>query len=160
MTTAPDPRLARLLTAMRSLHGGDFRRRVVVAGDDEVAEICALFNEIADRNQSFMAELNRVGSAVGRDGRLGERLAPVPGEGDWRTAVAAANTLMDNLTRPLIETSRVVEAVAHGDLSHDAAVDGRGEVAALGETLNVMIASLRTFAAEVTRVAREVGTEG
>ncbi|HEV2634210.1 MAG TPA: HAMP domain-containing protein [Actinocrinis sp.] len=160
MTTAPDPRLARLLAAMRSLHGGDFRRRVVVAGDDEVAEICALFNEIADRNQSFMTELNRVGTAVGRDGRLGERLAPVPGQGDWRTAVNAANTLMDDLTRPLIETSRVVAAVAHGDLSHDAAVDGAGEVAALGETLNAMIASLRTFAAEVTRVAREVGTEG
>jgi signal transduction histidine kinase/HAMP domain-containing protein len=160
VTTAPDPRLARLLAAMRSLHAGDFRRRVIVAGDDEVAEISALFNEIADRNQSFMAELNRVGSAVGLDGRLGERLAPVPDKGDWSTAVQAANTLMDNLTRPLIETSRVIAAVAHGDLSHDAAVDGSGEVAALGQTLNAMIAILRTFAAEVTRVAREVGTEG
>jgi signal transduction histidine kinase/HAMP domain-containing protein/CheY-like chemotaxis protein len=160
LTLAPDPRLARLLTALRGLHSGDFRRRVVVAGDDEVAEICTLVNEIADRNQSFMAELARVGSAVGREGRLGERLAPVRGEGDWRTAVEAANTLMDNLSHPLIEAGRVLAAVAHGDLTQDAAVGGEGEVAALGETINAMSATLRTFAAEVTRVAREFGSEG
>jgi signal transduction histidine kinase/HAMP domain-containing protein/CheY-like chemotaxis protein len=160
VTLGPDPRLGRLLTTLRALHSGDFRRRVVVAGDDEVAEICMLVNEIADRNQAFTAELGRVGAAVGREGRLGERLAPPRGEGDWRTAVDTANTLMDNLTSPLIEAGRVLAAVAHGDLAQEAAVSGEGEVAALGGTINAMTATLRTFAAEVTRVAREFGSEG
>jgi signal transduction histidine kinase/HAMP domain-containing protein/CheY-like chemotaxis protein len=145
---------------MRAVHDGDFRRRVVVAGDDEVAEICSLFNEVAARNQAFAAELARVGTAVGRDGRLGERIAPLDGEGDWRAAVQSANRLIDGLAGPLVATSRVIAAVAAGDLSHDTALDGLGEVAELGASINAMIGTLRTFAAEVTRVAREFGSEG
>jgi signal transduction histidine kinase/HAMP domain-containing protein/CheY-like chemotaxis protein len=160
VTAAPDPRISRLLTAMRAVHDGDFRRRVVVAGDDELAEICTLFNEVAARNQAFSAELARVGTAVGRDGRLGERIAPLDGEGDWRAAVEAANKLIDGLAGPLVATGKVIAAVAAGDLSHDTALDGLGEVAELGASINAMIATLRTFAAEVTRVAREFGSEG
>ena len=95
-----------------------------------------------------------------RDGLLHERLSRGGGEGDWRVAADAANTLMDDLTRPLVETSRALAAVADGDLSQRPMVSGQGDVAELAETINSMTATLRIFASEVTRVAREVGTDG
>ena len=78
-----DPRLERILGALRAVRDGDFRRRIVVSGDDVVAEICVLCNDIAEANQGYLAELERVGAAVGRDGTLGQRLAPGAGAGDW-----------------------------------------------------------------------------
>ena len=155
-----DPRLTRLLAAMRSVEAGDFRKRVVTTGDDIVTEICASFNAIAERNREFKDELVRVSEAVGGDGLLGQRLAPSGGDGDWRSAVGAANRLLDDLTQPLVETSRVLAAVADGDLSQHVEAGGRGEVAVLAETMNSMTGTLRTFASEVTRVAREYGSEG
>jgi len=145
---------------MRAVQAGDFGRRAPVTGDDVVAEICTVFNDIADRNQHFKDELARVGGAVARNGLLHERLSQPDGGGDWRAAVDAANTLMDGLTRPLVETSRVLAAVADGDLSQRSTLSGQGDVADLAETINSMTATLRIFASEVTRVAREVGTDG
>jgi signal transduction histidine kinase/HAMP domain-containing protein/CheY-like chemotaxis protein len=160
-----DVGLTRLLAAMRAIQAGDFGKRAPVAADDVVAddviaEICTVFNDIADRNQHFRDELARVGGAVARNGLLHERLSQADGGGGWPAAVDAANALMDDLTRPLVETSRVLAAVADGDLSQYSTVSGQGDVAVLAETINSMTATLRTFASEVTRVAREVGTEG
>jgi signal transduction histidine kinase/HAMP domain-containing protein/CheY-like chemotaxis protein len=145
---------------MRAVQAGDFSARVPVTGDDAIAEICAAFNEIAERNQGFTAELLRVGGAVAREGLLHERICPTDGGGGWRAGADAANTLLDDLTRPLLETSRVLAAVADGDLSQRSAVSGQGDVAGLAHTINSMTATLLIFASEVTRVAREVGTEG
>ena len=152
--------LAQLLAGLRAVQAGDFGTQVPVAGDDVVAELCAAFNEIAERNQRFKDELVRVSGAVARDGLLRERISPADGGGDWRAAVDAANTLMDDLTLPLVETSRVLAAVADGDLSQRSKVSGQGDVAELAETINSMTTTLLIFASEVTRVAREVGTEG
>src|SRR5260221_6293505 len=155
-----DASLVRLLAAMRAVQAGDFRKRAPVTGDDVVAEICTVFNEIADANQRFKDELVRVGGAVAKDGMLDERISPARGGGDWQAAVDAANRLMDGLTRPLVETSRVLAAVADGDLSQWSTVSAQGDIAELAETINSMTLTLRIFASEVTRVAREVGTEG
>ncbi|MFE2757471.1 HAMP domain-containing protein [Actinosynnema sp. NPDC059335] len=163
MTTAQDDTdvtLARLLTAMREMKDGNFRRRLVVPRDGVTAELAEVFNEIAERNQWLVGELVRVRQAVGQEGRLGERLVPSTATGGWATAGEAVNGLIEDLTRPTAELSRVLAAVAEGDLSQEIVVDARGEVAALVESFNSMTATLRTFAGEVTRVAREIGTDG
>ncbi|MBB5801655.1 HAMP domain-containing protein/signal transduction histidine kinase/CheY-like chemotaxis protein [Saccharothrix ecbatanensis] len=163
MTTAQDDTdvtLARLLTAMREMKDGNFRRRLVVPKDGVTAEIAEVFNEIAERNQWLVGELVRVRQSVGQEGRLGERLTPSPATGGWATAADSVNGLIDDLTRPTAELSRVLAAVAEGDLSQEMVVDARGDVAALVESFNSMTATLRTFAGEVTRVAREIGTDG
>ncbi len=160
MSNAPDPRLIRLLSAMRAVSGGDLRRRVVPSGDDEIAEICALFNEMAERERHLSAQLARVADAVGREGRLSERLTPPDAAGGGRASTDAANALLDRLTAPLLDTRRVIEAVARGDLTRRMRVEAGGDVAALAETVNEMVDTLSAFTAEVTRVAREVGSEG
>ncbi|WP_433262301.1 HAMP domain-containing protein [Actinosynnema sp. CS-041913] len=162
MTTAQDDTdvtLARLLTAMREMRDGNFRRRLVVP-PGPVGELAEVFNEIAERNQWLVGELVRVRQVVGQEGRLGERLAPGAGPMGWSMAAEAVNGLIDDLTRPTTELSRVLAAVAQGDLSQEITATGRGEVATLVESFNSMTATLRTFAGEVTRVAREVGTDG
>nr|WP_194283072.1 HAMP domain-containing protein [Saccharothrix syringae] len=145
---------------MREMRDGNFRRRLVVPRGGVGAELAEAFNEIAERNQWLVGELTRVRQSVGQEGILGERLAPSTGTGGWELAAGAVNGLIDDLTRPTAELSRVLAAVAEGDLSQEIVVDARGEVAALVESFNSMTATLRTFAGEVTRVAREVGTEG
>ncbi|MBS2538793.1 HAMP domain-containing protein [Catenulispora sp. NF23] len=155
-----DPRLERILGALRAVRDGDFRRRIVVSGDDVVAEICVLCNDIAEANQGYLAELERVGAAVGRDGTLGQRLAPGVGVGDWERQRETVNTLLDDLARPLLDTGRVLAAIAQGDLSQQVAVDGRGDLADVGRTLDDMRLTLRTLASEVTRVAGEIGSDG
>ncbi|MEY9860860.1 signal transduction histidine kinase/HAMP domain-containing protein [Catenulispora sp. GAS73] len=155
-----DPRLERILGALRAVRDGDFRRRIVVSGDDVVAEICVLCNDIAEANQGYLAELERVGAAVGRDGALGQRLAPGAGAGDWERQRETVNVLLDDLARPLLDTGRVLAAIAQGDLSQQVVVDGRGDLADVGRTLDDMRLTLRTLASEVTRVAGEIGSDG
>ena len=155
-----DPRLERILGALRAVRDGDFRRRIVVSGDDVVAEICVLCNDIAEANQGYLAELERVGAAVGRDGTLGQRLAPGAGTGDWERQRETVNALLDDLARPLLDTGRVLAAIAQGDLSQQVVVDGRGDLADVGRTLDDMRLTLRTLASEVTRVAGEIGSDG
>ena len=154
-----DPRLERILGALRAVRDGDFRRRIVVSGDDVVAEICVLCNDIAEANQGYLAELERVGAAVGRDGRW-----PAPGPrrraGDWERQRETVNALLDDLARPLLDTGRVLAAIAQGDLSQQVVVDGRGDLADVGRTLDDMRLTLRTLASEVTRVAGEIGSDG
>ncbi|MEU4804453.1 HAMP domain-containing protein [Actinosynnema sp. NPDC023587] len=144
---------------MREMRDGNFRRRLVVP-QGRAGELAEVFNEIAERNQWLVGELVRVRQAVGQEGRLAERLAPGSGPVGWEMAADSVNGLIDDLTRPTTELSRVLAAVAEGDLSQEITVTGRGEVATLVESFNSMTATLRTFAGEVTRVAREVGTDG
>src|SRR5260370_32403257 len=106
-----DASLVRLLAAMRAVQAGDFRKRAPVTGDDVVAEICTVFNEIADANQRFKDEMVRVGGAVAKDGVLDERISQAPGGGAWQAAVDAANRPMDGLTRTLGEPSPVLAGV-------------------------------------------------
>jgi HAMP domain-containing protein/signal transduction histidine kinase/CheY-like chemotaxis protein len=165
--------LNRLLAALSAMRDGNFRKRLTVSGDGVMAEIAAVFNEVADRNLHLTGELARVRRVVGREGKLTERLDPGACEGSWAAAIEASNELVDDLARPVSEVGRVLSAVADGDLeqrmelrSH--ATDGsdgavrplRGEFLKVARTVNNLVDQLSAFTDEVTRVALEVGTEG
>ncbi|MFI5977076.1 HAMP domain-containing protein [Streptomyces sp. NPDC051452] len=171
-TTAVDTAaLNRLLAALVSMRDGNFRKRLTVSGDGVMSEIAAVFNEVADRNLHLTGELSRVRRMVGREGKLTERLETGASEGSWATAIDNSNALVDDLVWPVSEVSRVLTAVAEGDLSprmelRTQAADGgtghplRGEFLKVGRTVNNLVDQLSTFTDEVTRVASEVGTEG
>ncbi|AOR31760.1 hybrid sensor histidine kinase/response regulator [Streptomyces fodineus] len=163
--------LNRLLAALVSMRDGNFRKRLTVSGDGVMSEIAAVFNEVADRNLHLTGELSRVRRMVGREGKLTERLETGACEGSWASAIDASNALVDDLVWPVSEVSRVLTAVAEGDLSPrmelrtQAPDDGtghplRGEFLKVGRTVNNLVDQLSTFTDEVTRVASEVGTEG
>ncbi|MFH8453396.1 HAMP domain-containing protein [Streptomyces fungicidicus] len=169
-TTVDTASLNRLMTALVAMRDGNFRKRLTVSGDGVMSEIAAVFNEVADRNLHLTGELARVRRMVGRDGKLTERLETGPSEGSWATAIDNSNALVDDLVRPVSEVSRVLSAVAEGDLSprmelRTQAPDGsghplRGEFLKVARTVNNLVDQLSTFTDEVTRVASEVGTEG
>ncbi|GHA83067.1 histidine kinase [Streptomyces thermoviolaceus subsp. thermoviolaceus] len=150
------------------MRDGNFRKRLTVSGDGVMAEIAAVFNEVADRNLHLTGELARVRRMVGRDGKLTERLEAGASEGSWATAIEDCNALVDDLVRPVSEVGRVLSAVAEGDLSPrmelrtpgPAGHPLRGEFLKVGRTVNNLVDQLSTFTDEVTRVASEVGTEG
>jgi HAMP domain-containing protein/signal transduction histidine kinase len=167
--------LNRLLAALVTMRDGNFRRRLTVSGDGVMAEIAAVFNEVADRNLHLTGEIARVRRMVGREGKLTERLETGACEGSWAAAVDAANELVDDLARPVSEVGRVLSAVADGDLEQrmelrSPAADGRdgtaavrplrGEFLKVARTVNSLVDQLSAFTDEVTRVALEVGTEG
>ncbi|MEV7402519.1 HAMP domain-containing protein [Streptomyces sp. NPDC091267] len=162
--------LNRLLAGLVAMRDGNFRRRLTVSGDGQMAEIAAVFNEVADRNVHLTGELARVRRVVGREGKLTERLETGACEGSWAAAIDASNELVDDLARPVSEVGRVLSAVAEGDLeqrmelrSHttDETVRPlRGEFLKVARTVNNLVDQLSAFTEQVTRVAVEVGTEG
>ncbi|MER5362175.1 HAMP domain-containing protein [Streptomyces sp. NPDC002785] len=162
--------LNRLLAGLVAMRDGNFRRRLTVSGDGVLAEIAAVFNEVADRNLHLTGELARVRRVVGREGKLTERLETGACEGSWAAAIDASNELVDDLARPVSEVGRVLSAVADGDLeqrmelrSHTADETVRplrGEFLKVARTVNNLVDQLSAFTEQVTRVAVEVGTEG
>ncbi|WP_240111669.1 HAMP domain-containing protein, partial [Streptomyces sp. MUM 203J] len=152
------------------MRDGNFRRRLTVTGEGTMAEIAAVFNEVADRKMHLTGEIQRVRRVVGREGKLAERLEVGVSQGTWAGAIEAANALVDDLTRPVSEVGRVLAAVADGDLQQRMELrserpDGegrplRGEFLKVARTVNNLVDQLSTFTDEVTRVALEVGTEG
>ncbi|WP_243727286.1 HAMP domain-containing protein, partial [Actinocrispum wychmicini] len=150
---------------MEDLREGNFRRRIVAKGDGRSARLAAAFNEIAERNQQLVNELLRVRDRLASEGVLHERLRPGGGAGGWGVATDVVNELIDRLSRPTLELNRVLAAVAEGDLTRRMALaaDGRpltGDLLELGHTVNGMVDQLSLFATEVTRVGKEIGTEG
>ncbi|MFC8533588.1 HAMP domain-containing protein [Streptomyces sp. NPDC057249] len=162
--------LHRLLAGLVAMRDGNFRRRVTVSGEGVMAELAAVFNEVADRNVHLTGELARVRRVVGREGKLTERLETGACEGSWAAAIDASNELVDDLARPVSEVGRVLSAVADGDLeqrmelrSHtadDTVRPLRGEFLKVARTVNNLVDQLSAFTEQVTRVAVEVGTEG
>jgi HAMP domain-containing protein len=160
-----DRELAQLEQALRKAAAGDFKVRLPARSDDAIGRVQAAYNELAARNAALEAELVRVARIIGREGRMTERASLDGVDGGWRTAIGSLNGLIDDLVRPTTEVARVIVAVAEGDLSQKMAleIEGRpvkGEFARIGTTVNSMVDQLSSFGAEVTRVAREVGTEG
>ncbi|WP_237742840.1 HAMP domain-containing protein, partial [Actinopolymorpha alba] len=157
--------LERLLAAMVDMRDGNFRRRLTVTGDGVAAKLAAVFNEIAEHNQDFVAELMRVREDTGRGGQLGERVRLDAARGGWSVAVTSVNDMIEDLQRPTTELSRVLAAVAEGDLSqrmplHESSRPSDSELDDLSTTVNGLLDQLSLFASEVTRVAREIGTDG
>ena len=154
-----------LLAAMPALRDGDFRVRLPAEHEGIAADLARAFNQIADRNQHFTEELCRVTREVTRHGRLDERLSASPGQGSWTSCVESANILIEALVVPAANATRVLDAVADGDLTQRMDLnDGnrplRGDLRRLGQRINQMVDQLSMFTGEVTRLAREVGTEG
>ncbi len=139
---------------------GDLSRKITVEAKGELLELKNTINTMVDQLNSFASEVTRVAREVGTDGKLGGQ-ASVPGvAGVWKDLTDSVNHMADNLTAQLRNIANVAIAVADGDLSKKITVDVRGEILQLKETINTMVDQLRAFASEVTRVAREVGTDG
>src|SRR3954463_644292 len=153
----------RLLQALEAAVDGDFSRRLPARRKGILGELEAAFNRLAERNQAQTAEWERIARQIGREGRMNERASLDGATGDYAVRIQHVNGLIDDLVRPTTEVARVIVAVAEGDLSQKMAmeIDGqpvKGEFARIGTTVNAMVDQLSSFASEVTRVAREVGT--
>ncbi|MDV7221324.1 HAMP domain-containing protein [Streptomyces prunicolor] len=153
-----------LLAVMTAARDGDFTK-APETGHGMVAELTAAFNQIMDRSTHFNSETQRVKRELIRHGRLDERLSASPGQGSWTSRVNDVNQLLDALVAPAANATRVLDAVAGGDLTqrvdlHDGSRQLRGDLRRLGRAVNKMVDQLSLFTGEVTRVAREVGTEG
>jgi signal transduction histidine kinase/HAMP domain-containing protein len=155
-----DMRLQRLLTGLTAVRSGDFSTRLPAADDPLMDEIAAVFNGMNEQLALVTSEVTRVAWEVGTEGRLGGQ-AEVPGlAGTWKDLTDSVNSMAGNLTGQVRDVAQVATAVARGDLSQKITVDVKGEMLQLKNTLNTMVDELSAFADEVTRVAREVGTEG
>ncbi|MFE0602414.1 HAMP domain-containing protein [Streptomyces sp. NPDC058892] len=152
--------LRRLLAGLTAVRDGDFRTRLPDGADGLLGEIATVFNGMVNQLSLFTSEVTRVAREVGTEGRLGGQ-ADVPGVGGaWLDLTDSVNFMAGNLTAQVRSIAQVATAVAKGDLSQKATVTARGEILELKETINTMVDQLSAFAGEVTRVAREVGTEG
>ncbi|HZD89504.1 MAG TPA: methyl-accepting chemotaxis protein, partial [Pseudolabrys sp.] len=139
---------------------GDLSRKITVDVRGEILELKDTINTMVDQLNAFAWEVTRVAREVGTEGKLGGQ-AQVPGvAGTWKDLTDNVNLMAGNLTAQVRNIAEVATAIATGDLSKKITVDVRGELLLLKDTLNTMVEQLRSFAAEVTRVAREVGTEG
>ncbi len=155
--TAQVRNIAEVTTAVAS---GDLSRKITVDVKGEILELKNTINTMVDQLNAFAGEVTRVAREVGTDGKLGGQAA-VPGvAGTWKDLTDNVNFMASNLTGQVRNIAEVATAIANGDLSKKITVDVRGEILQLKETLNTMVEQLRSFAAEVTRVAREVGTDG
>jgi HAMP domain-containing protein len=154
-----------VVSVLNRARSGDFTARVTAMADPAMAEVGMRVNDLVSLNERLLNELERVGRAVGQEGRINERAVMSGAGGGWQDGVEAVNGLVDDLMRPTTEVARVLDAVAKGDLTRKMAltIEGqpvKGEFARIGTTVNTMVDQLSSFADEVTRVAREVGTEG
>jgi HAMP domain-containing protein/CheY-like chemotaxis protein/signal transduction histidine kinase len=143
-----------------SIARGDLSRKITVDVKGEILELKNTINTMVDQLNAFASEVSRVAREVGTEGKLGGQ-AEVPGvAGTWKDLTDNVNSMASNLTGQVRNIAEVTIAVANGDLSRKITVDVRGEILQLKEAINAMVEQLRSFASEVTRVAREVGTEG
>jgi HAMP domain-containing protein/CheY-like chemotaxis protein/signal transduction histidine kinase len=155
--TAQVRNIAEVATAVAQ---GDLSKKITVNVSGEILQLKETINTMVDQLNAFAGEVTRVAREVGTEGRLGGQ-ANVPGvAGTWKDLTDSVNSMASNLTSQVRNIAEVATAIANGDLSRKIAVDVRGEILQLKETLNTMVDQLNRFAGEVTRVAREVGTEG
>ena len=149
--------IAQIATAVAK---GDLSQKITVDAQGEVATLAETLNTMVDQLSSFAGEVTRVAREVGTEGKLGGQAQVKDVSGTWRDLTENVNFMASNLTSQVRNIAQIATAVAKGDLSQKITVDTQGEVATLAETLNTMVDQLSSFAGEVTRVAREVGTEG
>ncbi|MFD7969511.1 HAMP domain-containing protein [Streptomyces clavifer] len=155
-----EPELRQLLAGLTAVRDGDFGTRLPDGAEGLLGEIATVFNGMVDQLSLFTSEVTRVAREVGTEGTLGGQ-AEVPGvSGTWADLTDSVNAMAGNLTTQVRDIAHVATAVARGDLSQKIDVDARGEILELKKTINTMVDQLSAFADEVTRVAREVGTEG
>jgi signal transduction histidine kinase/HAMP domain-containing protein/ActR/RegA family two-component response regulator len=149
-----------LLDVLSRVRHGDFTARMPLDWRDTAGKIADNLNDVIIANQLLETELAKVSLVVGQQGKLSQRMAIGGSTQSWTGSVESVNSLIDALVRPTSEMQRVIGAVADGDLSKKISADVHGEMLDLKNTINAMVDQLNRFASEVTRVAREVGTEG
>src|SRR3989441_573920 len=149
--------IAEVTTAVAN---GDLSKKVTVDVQGEILELKSTINVMVDQLNAFAGEVTRVAREVGTEGKLGGQAEVRGVAGVWEDLTDSVNLMARNLTEQVRGIARVVTAVAEGDLKRKLAVEAKGEVAALAETINEMTSTLATFAEQVTTVAREVGVEG
>jgi methyl-accepting chemotaxis protein len=154
-----------LLSVLTQLKRGDFSARLPEHWTGLDGKIADAFNDVVELNERMSRELERLSRMVGKEGRVGERAPSGNLRGSWAASIRSVNALITDLVEPTLETSRVIGAVAEGDLSQMMALESegtplQGEFLRTARTVNRMVDQLSSFASEVTRVAREVGTEG
>src|SRR5687767_9974085 len=155
--TAQVRNIAEVTTAVAR---GDLSRKITVEVKGEILELKNTINTMVDQLNAFASEVTRVAREVGTDGKLGGQAA-VPGvAGTWKDLTDSVNAMASNLTAQVRNIAAVTTAVARGDLSRKITVDVKGEILELKDTINTMVDQLNSFASEVSRVAREVGTDG
>src|SRR5579864_7719869 len=161
----PKVDLKKLLRALQFVRDGDFSVRLPSDQTGLAGKVADTFNDIVSSNQRLARELERAGQIVGKDGKTRHRVSRHTRSGAWGAMEASVNTLIDDLLWPTTEVTRTISAVAKGDLQQTMSleVDGRplkGEFLRSATIVNTMIEQMSAFTSEVTRVAREVGTEG
>src|SRR5258705_247708 len=139
---------------------GDLSRKITVDVRGEILELKNTINTMVDQLSSFASEVTRVAREVGTDGKLGGQAEVQGVAGTWKDLTDSVNSMASNLTVQLRDVSKVATAIATGDLTQNITVEARGEILQIKNVINTMVDQLRSFASEVTRVAREVGTEG
>jgi HAMP domain-containing protein/signal transduction histidine kinase/CheY-like chemotaxis protein len=139
---------------------GDLSQKITVRAKGEVLELKSTINTMVDQLRAFASEVTRVAREVGSEGKLGAQAEVAGVSGTWKDLTDSVNFLAGNLTAQVRNIAAVTTAVAKGDLSKKITVEAKGEILQLKDTINIMVDQLNAFAAEVTRVAREVGTEG
>ncbi|MCW2968256.1 MAG: hybrid sensor histidine kinase/response regulator [Solirubrobacteraceae bacterium] len=149
-----------LLSVLSDVKEGRFDARMPLDWTGVPGKIADGLNDVIAANQALEVELARVSHVVGKEGRLSHRMAHPGSGGVWAHSIASVNALIEDLVRPTSEMQRVIGAVAGGDLSKKITADVAGEMLELKNTINAMVDQLNRFVSEVTRVAREVGTEG
>src|SRR5664279_4119461 len=149
--------IAQVTTAVAQ---GDLTQKITVDVKGEILELKNTINTMVDQLSSFADEVTRVAREVGTEGKLGGQAEVQGVSGTWRGLTESVNGMANNLTDQVRNIAQVTTAVAQGDLSQKITADAKGEILELKNTINTMVEQLRSFAAEVTRVAREVGTEG
>src|SRR6187431_3343678 len=149
-----------IVKVVTAVADGNLRQKLTVEAKGEVAALAETINSMVDQLSSFAAEVTRVAREVGTEGRLGGQADVRDVAGTWKDLTDSVNLLAGNLTTQVRNIAEVTTAVARGDLSRKITVDARGEILELKNTVNTMVDQLNAFAAEVTRVAREVGTDG
>ncbi|MDB5611638.1 MAG: putative Sensor histidine kinase with a domain and multiple and Response regulator [Bradyrhizobium sp.] len=143
-----------------AIAGGDLSKKITVTVSGEILQLKETLNTMVDQLNAFAGEVTRVAREVGTDGRLGGQANVLGVAGTWKDLTESVNSMASNLTAQVRNIAEVTTAVANGDLSKKITVDVRGEILELKDTINTMVDQLNAFAGEVTRVAREVGTEG
>src|SRR5687768_9755307 len=139
---------------------GDLSKKITVDVKGEILELKSTFNTMVDQLNAFASEVSRVAREVGTDGKLGGQAQVVGVAGVWKDLTDNVNSMAANLTGQVRNIAEVTTAVAKGDLSKKITVDVKGEILELKNTVNTMVDQLNAFVGEVTRVAREVGTDG
>ncbi len=172
MTAVQDPNvqaddidLKQLLRVLTAVKKGDFSVRMPVDSSGTAGKVCDVLNDIIELNEKMAKEFERISTVVGKEGKITQRASIGAADGAWTEGINSINTLITDLVQPTSETARVIRAVARGDLSQTIAleIEGRplkGEFLQTAKIVNTMVDQLNSFASEVTRVAREVGTEG